>query len=562
MKINPEDPLSADFRNFLYYVWSQRGWIPTEQQYQAAYFLQHADSKRILSARRKFGKTEITATYICWLLYNDPNATIAVVSASARHAMKILKIARLLIRTVDILEHLAPKAWQKDGELAFDCGGRDESLASKEPSVAAYGYKGQITGSHIDHIIPDDIETPENSLNAELREKLIEKTKEFEDMLNPGGTLTYLGTPQSEKSIYFYWSDFYEMIRIPAEYTENQENLAPWLIEDLMRGDAQIGDPVDPDRFGLEEIAERRAIIGESRYALQYLLEPGKARADKYPLKLSDFIVYPCMEDMAPEKILWSNRYPLVDIHSVGKGKDQFYSPGYVSAEYKPYQQTIMTVDPSGHGSDEVGYAIGSTLNGYLHVHRVSGLKGGHDETTLRQLAAIAKEFEVQQIFVEKNFGDGMYVSLLRPVMSRIHPGCAVVDHPHWGKGQKETRIIDVLEPAMNQHRIVIDPMVAKDVVTMSQVVDITRDRGCLKHDDRVESLAMLVSLCVDVMQVDVERVLEDSRLREMKAEMAKWDESFHRPWGSSGPDGTFHSGVKITQKKNYLGKMLKGRRR
>ena len=57
--------------------------------------------------------------------------------------------------------------------------------------------------------------------------------------------------------------------------------------------------------------------------------------------------------------------------------------------------------------------------------------------------------------------------------------------------GQKEVRIIETLEPLLNQHRLVISPEVAKDKVLQRQLTRITRMRGCLDHDDRVEALAM-----------------------------------------------------------------------
>jgi len=474
-----------------------------------------------------------------------------VVSGAEKHAKKIVRICRLLIETVSILQPLIPGRDMKDGELAFDVGLRDQTKAGKEPSVAAYGIGGQITGSHVDHIIPDDIETPENSLTVDLRDKLIERTREFEDMLNPGGSLTYLGTPQTDQSIYFYWANYYEMIRIPSEYPENQEYLAPWLIEDLREGRAKPGDPVDPDRFNIEEIVDRRAKSGESRYALQYLLDPGRANADLYPLKLADFIVYPVALDIGPKKILWQNKKPMDGLPLVGRNKDQFYQPGFVSEEFDNFSTTTMTIDPAGHGSDEVGYAVGKELNGYCHVCVTGGLEGGHSEQTLTTLALIAKEYGVKRILVEKNFGDGMYASLLRPVVTRICGKVSVEDHPTWGKGQKEVRIIDTLEPALNQHRIVIDPRVAKDVTLMKQLVDITRERGCLRHDDRLEALAMLVSSMIDTMQVDVYRILEEQRINRIREAAREFDKKIAGQWGTLGSKGSYSKNPKYNPRKS-----------
>ena len=118
-----------------------------------------------------------------------------------------------------------------------------------------------------------------------------------------------------------------------------------------------------------------------------------------------------------------------------------------------------MSIDPSGRGKDETGYAVVKMLNGYLYVRRCGGVAGGYSEEALQKLCMIAKEEQVNEIIVESNFGDGMFNQLITPVLSKIHPvTLSEVRH----NTQKEKRIIDVLEPVMNQHKLVIDKKVIK----------------------------------------------------------------------------------------------------
>jgi hypothetical protein len=64
----------------------------------------------------------------------------------------------------------------------------------------------------------------------------------------------------------------------------------------------------------------------------------------------------------------------------------------------------------------------------------------------------------------------------------------ATVQESEWAKGQKETRIIDTLEPVMTQHRLVVAESFLRDDVTtedsnssfLYQLTDITKDRGAL----------------------------------------------------------------------------------
>jgi hypothetical protein len=60
-----------------------------------------------------------------------------------------------------------------------------------------------------------------------------------------------------------------------------------------------------------------------------------------------------------------------------------------------------MSIDPSGRGKDETGYAVVKMLNGFLFVTRAGGLQGGYDTPTLTKLAKIAKEEGVNQVIID-----------------------------------------------------------------------------------------------------------------------------------------------------------------
>jgi hypothetical protein len=60
-------------------------------------------------------------------------------------------------------------------------------------------------------------------------------------------------------------------------------------------------------------------------------------------------------------------------------------------------------------------------LNGFLCVLRCRGLKGGYSDTNLELLAREAKQFGVNHIRIESNFGDSMFTKLISPVAAHIH---------------------------------------------------------------------------------------------------------------------------------------------
>ena len=141
---------------------------------------------------------------------------------------------------------------------------------------------------------------------------------------------------------------------------------------------------------------------------------------------------------------------------------------------------------------------------------------------------------------------DGMFTALFLPILKKIDYQCEVKEVRH--NTQKEKRIIDTLEPVMNQHRLIVDKQLILDdkksveiypleqqqqYSLFYQMTRITRDRGCLGHDDRVDCLAMLVSECLAFLQVDED---EEIRLREE----AEFEAEIERIWGDS--DKTTHS--------------------
>ena len=59
---------------------------PTPVQLDIAHYMQHGGNRRIVEAFRGVGKSWMAAAYVLWLLRNDPQKKIMVVSASKTRA--------------------------------------------------------------------------------------------------------------------------------------------------------------------------------------------------------------------------------------------------------------------------------------------------------------------------------------------------------------------------------------------------------------------------------------------------------------------------------------------
>ena len=527
-----------DFRNFVYLAWDHLGLPePTPVQLDIAQYLQKGPRRRVVQAFRGVGKSWLTSAYAVFRLLHDPRLNILVVSASKQRADDFSTFTLRLINEIPICQHLKPREDQRNSKIAFDVG---PAPASQAPSVVSKGITSQITGSRADLIIADDVESLNNSATFLMREKLQHSIAEFEAVLKPGGEILFLGTPQTEQSIYHTLHEKGYDTRIwPARFPEERlkvafgSKLAPMLAE------GNAGDPTDPRRFGAIDLMEREASYGRTGFALQFMLDSTLSDADRYPLKLSDLLVFGLNPENAPEKPIWAANpnNAVRDIPCVGFNGDRYYGPMDIQGKWIPYEGGIMAIDPSGRGDNETAYAVVKMLNGFLYVTAAGGLQGGYGEDTMGKLVAIAKNQAVNLILVESNFGDGMFSELLKPYLGRTYP-CTVEEVRH--NIQKERRIIDTLEPVMNQHRLVFDSGVIREdyestkkyatekslqYSLMWQMSRITRAKGALAYDDRLDVLSMAVGFWVEKMAQDVNRKMASRKEELLDRELERFME-------------------------------------
>lgn len=536
------DPLHDDFKVFLYMIWAHLGLPePTRSQYAMADWLQHGPRRFVIEAFRGVGKSFVTAAYVIWLLYRNPQVKIMVVSASKLRADDFSTFTLRLIEEVPFLKHLKPRESQRNSKIAFDVA---PARPDQSPSVKSVGITGQLTGSRADVIVADDIEVPGNSATQTMRDKLKELTKEFSAILKPidETRIIYLGTPQTEQSIYNELPERgYEIRILPARYpTEAQRaryggRLASYLVTDLERDPSLSGRPVCT-RFTEDVLIEKMAEYGQAGFALQFMLDTSLADADRYPLKLADMIVMDTDPVNAPVQLAWGNDPTLVvpDLPLVGFDGDRAYRPFNVSQDaWQPYTGIVMAIDPSGRGGDETSYAVVAYLHGRLFLLDAGGFAGGYSDEVLEALAHKAKEFSVREVVVEPNFGDGMFNKLLSPIMQRIYP-CKLGETER-STSQKEQRIVDTLEPVLNQHRLVVNRALFKKDYDSTlkrppehqniyrlffQLTRITRDRGSLRKDDRLDAVALAVHHWTSQMARDTDRAADEARAAALEAEL------------------------------------------
>ena len=538
-----QQQLKDDFRYFLTAVWTHLALpAPTRAQLCIAEYLQNGPKRLQIQAFRGVGKSWITAAFVLWTLYNDANKKIMVVSASKDRADSFSIFCQRLILEVPWMSHLKPKNDdQRWSRVSFDVG---PAAPHQAPSVKSVGITGQLTGSRADLMVLDDVEVPNNSMTELQREKLLQLVTECESILTPkkDSRIMFLGTPQTTFTVYNKlreraYKPFVWPARYPRKVAMYDGLLAPQLEQDLNNDSELTWAPTDT-RFREGDLLERESAMGRSNFMLQFMLDTSLSDAEKFPLKFADLIINPVNPETAPENIIWcsSKDNILKDLPCVGLPGDYYYSPMQVQGEWKPYSETICSVDPSGRGSDETVACFISQLNGIMYLHEVYASTDGYSDKTLLSILARCKKYKVSTLLIESNFGDGMVSELFRK--HAINKNVPINIEETRANVRKEDRIIDSLEPVFNQHRLVVDPKVIEwdfnsgserptesrfQYMLGYQISRMCREKGAVKHDDRIDALAQGVKWFTDALAISASAAIKDRKDQEWLDHLEAW---------------------------------------
>ena len=536
-----EARLAASFPLFLSLVWKSLDLPrPTRAQLAIAEYLQNGPKRLQISAFRGLGKSWIAAAFVLWTLWNDIDKKILVVSASKQRADDFTIFTQKCIQEFEWLSHMRPQNDdQRWSRVSFDVAG---CRPAQSPSVKSVGITGQITGSRADLIVFDDVEVPANSATDMMREKLLQLVTEGESVLTPkkDSRIVFLGTPQTTFTIYRTLRERnYRPMVWPARYPKSlvgyEEILAPQLLSDIEdKGlDSIAWQPTDT-RFSEINLLEREQSMSRSNFMLQFMLDTSLSDSLKFPLKLSDFSVMPLDPGKGPSDVVWgADKETLLDMPAVALPGDRWHRPKS-TIDYVPYNQTIIAVDPSGRGKDETVAVVLSQINGFIFVRDMLATQDGYSDTTLCGILRLAGKYNASVCLIESNFGDGAIMELMKKHAQEMKVGMMFEEVR--ATTRKEDRIIDTLEPVLNQHRIIIDqklidwdyrsnPEMAPEErlprMLMYQLTRMCREKGAVKHDDRVDALALGVKYFQDVLAISAKEQ-EISRSRQQWSNMVE----------------------------------------
>lgn len=510
------------------------GFELTDIQEDIALFMQNGGDLLQVQAQRGEAKSTIAIAYCIWALIHDPTLRVIIASASAEVAEQMTYMAKSVVDNWDVLECLRPDRSENDRvssrnfDMPFDLKGVDKS-----PSVSAVGATSSLQGRRADLIIADDIESSKNSRTPATREGVELTMADFLSICKYG-KIIYLGTPQSVDSVYNslpskgfrvrIWTGRYPTVDQLDKY---RGLLAPLLLERIA-GDSSLqtgggidgtqGQPTDPLLGSEAELQRIELGQGYAYFQLQHMLNTEALDSSRFPLHPRK-VISMAMTNLFPTQVA------LDPTRSTTEALDSFvFELGLPSISpdvtFEELSGICMYIDPAGGGQngDETGYSVGGFLNGYLFVLDIGGIDGGYAMDNLNELAKIAKKWNVNTVKIEKNFGFGAFKEVFTPVLLKEHR-CGIEED--YVTGQKEVRIIDTLEPIIGRGSLIINSEIVRaaresmskhtsnDRLSYSffhQLAKITRAKGALIHDDRLDSLAGLATHFLAALEVDSDR--------------------------------------------------------
>lgn len=515
---------------------------------------------RMLQAQRGQSKTTLTAIYAVFRLIHNPSLRVLIFSAAGKMSKEIASFVIQIINGLDFLWMLRSDKTAGDRESieGYDVHWLLKGV-EKSPSVKCMGVDTNAAGSRADVLIADDIESLKNARTVGTREVLEDLTKEFESICAEGDII-YLGTPQSIESIYNNLPSRGYHIRIwPGRYpTEAEEvlygeDLAPMIRQDLVLDptlreggglDGLSGKPTCPEMFNELALQEKELSQGKSKFQLQFMLNTNLSDSERYPLKLKDLIVTDFSTERGPALPIWSNDIRNLHYSPNIKSKFKLYRAVHTQYEMRDFEQTIMYIDPAGGGKngDEMGYAVIKLIGAYVYISKIGGVPGGYEEAKLLNLVRIAKQQVAKTVVIEKNYGNGAHANMIKPLFAGEE--WPVTLEEAWETGQKELRIIDTIEPLLSSHRLIISPQAldedSKSVIAypietqmtyqfIHQLAMVTRDKNCLRHEDRLDALAGAINFIIERLDFDTKVMIEAKRRHEQLHELEQWKDPISR---------------------------------
>ena len=396
------------------------GWL--EERWQGG------DKRLLLMVFRNAGKSTLVGLFCAWILSENPDLRILVLSAEQSLADKMARNVRRIIERHPFCRHLLPERKDQWATAQFTVA-RPHDF--RDPSLCSRGITGNLTGLRADVVICDDVEVPNTSDTPTKREDMRECLRELDYILMPQGTILYVGTPHSFYSIY------------ADEARKELKESAPFLTG-YQRLKIPLLDPDDhrsawPERFPADVVARMRKQTGPAKFRSQMLLEPTHVHDVRLePERLRRYAGEIEVTSSNGETVL-----------TIGERR-MLSSTCWWDPAFGDPKKGDASVVACVFVCEEGDY----WLQGLRYLTHDPARVAEQDEADqlCRQVVAFAQSMAQPAIRIETN-GIGKFLpSLLRKAVAASRTGCAVLEHV--STRNKVQRILDAFDPLLAAGRL------------------------------------------------------------------------------------------------------------
>lgn len=384
-------------------------------------------------------KSFYAAMYACWKIIKDPSIAIVYLSATSPLAESQLRTIKSTLESKIIKRYWPEMVLEDEGkrekwtttEICVDHPRRREE-GTRDSTVKTGGLTTNITGSHADLIILDDLVVPAN--NDELgRRAVIEQYSQLQSILNAGGEIVAVGTRYHPKDLYATIQETFQEIYNDAGEIIGRE--PQWDI--LQRVVEENGEFLWPRTrradgkfygYDLKELARIKAgYIDKTQFYSQYYNDPNDASTSP----------------ITPDMFEYYNRDNLTVTggvyHLNGKPLNVYAAIDFAySLSAKADSTAIVTVgvdqDNNRYILDIDRFKTDKIQDYYDHIIAV------HQKYSLRKLRA---ECTAAQQIIVKSLKDKLSENSIRLVIDEYKP-----------LRDKEERVLATLKPLYEDHRI------------------------------------------------------------------------------------------------------------
>ena len=154
--------------------------------------------------------------------------------------------------------------------------------------------------------------------------------------------------------------------------------------------------------------------------------------------------------------------------------------------------------------------------------------RDGYSDSTLLDILRGCGKYNASTLLIESNFGDGIVAELFKKHIQQTKQQIFIEETR--ANVRKEDRIIDSLEPVLNQHRLICDrsvidwdyksnPNEAPELrllyMLFYQMSRMCREKGAVKHDDRLDCLAQGVKYYTDALSISAQEAINTRKKEE-----------------------------------------------